>query len=135
MPASFGAGIFATGFRVNENCKLDMCYNKWIMTDSWKLEAFKWLPLGSWTVDTIIGPYNDRKTSGYCKICDNYIVVPELGQHVKQHLKEYEKLEKKRKRLAVQRRKEALKLARESRKNKKERDNREKQYLEGEIDE
>jgi hypothetical protein len=105
------------------------------MTDSWKLEAFKWLPIGSWTVDSIIGPYNDRKTKGYCKICDEYIAVNELEQHVKQHLKEYEKLEKKRKRLSAQKRKDALKMAREARKNKKDRDNRERQIREGEFDE
>lgn len=104
------------------------------MTDSWKLEAFKWLPLGSWTVDNIIGPYNDRKTSGYCKICDKYIVVPELEQHVKQHLKEYEKLNRKRKMISAQKKKDALKAAREARKNKKDRDNQERKYQEGTIE-
>lgn len=105
------------------------------MTDSWKLESFSWLPAGSWTVDSIIGPYNDNRTAGYCKVCDKYIPFSDLEQHVKKHLKEYERLVKKKRRIAAEKRKEAIKHAREARKNKKERDNREKEYLEGELDE
>lgn len=103
------------------------------MTDSWKLETFDWLSIDQWSVDKLTGPILGNKSC--CKICDRYIDRADLEQHVKRHLKEYEKLKKKKKREAELRRKESLRLAREVRKNKKDREKQEKEYLEGELDE
>lgn len=104
------------------------------MTDSWRLESFDWLPLRSWNVENLIGPYKDDGFEGYCKICDTYIYYTDLESHVKKHLKEYEKLSKRKKRQTDQKKKEALRRAREARKNKKERDMRERKYQEGSIE-
>lgn len=111
-----------------------MCYNSEMRkNEDWRLESFDWLPIGEWTVDKLIGPYLENR--GMCKICDSYIDSKELESHVKTHLKEHEKLVKRRKRLSAQKRKETLRRAREVRKNKKERDNQERKYQEGELDE
>lgn len=106
------------------------------MTDSWELEAFDWLSKEQWSVDKLIGPYLNGK--GCCKVCDIYIAKSDLEQHVKAHLKEYEKLNKKKKRASDLKRKESLRLAREKRKNKKDREKQERDYRdykEGEVDE
>ena len=107
--------------------------------EDWRLESFDWLPIGEWSVDKLIGPYLEngygQAIKGMCKICDKYIDSKELESHVKKHLKEHEKLAKKKKRAASEKRKETLRLAREARKNKKERDNRERLFREGELDE
>jgi hypothetical protein len=101
--------------------------------EDWRLESFEWLPIGEWTVDKLTGPHLENQSM--CKICDFYIPTRDAESHIKAHLKEYEKLIKKRKRISAQRKRESLRIARETRKNKKDRDNREKLFQEGELDE
>lgn len=109
-----------------------MCYNK-PMTDSWRLESFEWLSIEQWSVDKLTGPILGNKSM--CKICDRYIDLQGLDSHVKKHLKEYEKLKKKKRRASEEKRKESLRLAREVRKSRKDREKQEKNYLEGDTDE
>ncbi len=107
--------------------------------EDWRLESFDWLPIGEWSVEKLIGPYLQNQygttTQGCCKICDSYIDAKELESHVKMHLKEHEKMVKRKKREADKRRKETLRLAREERQRNKDRDKRERQYQDGELDE
>ncbi len=97
------------------------------------LESFDWLPIGSWSVENLTGPTLGSKSM--CKVCDKYIATSDAESHIKKHLKEYERLKKKKKLEASERRKETLRKAREDRKNKKDRDDRERAYREGELDE
>ncbi len=103
------------------------------------LESFEWLPIGEWTIEKLIGPYLKNgfgaTIKGCCKVCDTYIDVKDLEKHVKKHLKEYERLKKRKKLEASERRKETLRLARETRQRNKDRDKQERQFREGELDE
>ena len=59
-----------------------------------ELKAFDWLPLEQWSVDTIFNYYgvNAKKL---CKICDKWVSVGDLSEHVKKHKKARIDLKKK----------------------------------------
>lgn len=80
-----------------------------------KLEPFLWIPINQWNSDNLIGPYLNN--SGYCKICDKYIKSELISSHVSKHVREREKVERLKKKNAIERRKESLKRAREMKAN------------------
>ncbi len=47
-------------------------------------DAFNWLPLARWNIDTLLGPSLGQKIM--CKICDEYISIGDSETHVNRHV-------------------------------------------------
>lgn len=56
-------------------------------TPEWKLKCFHWLPVDRWTVETIIG-YGEVDRKRNCKVCDAWVPVSELEEHIEFHVRE-----------------------------------------------
>jgi hypothetical protein len=76
------------------------------------LESFLWLK--NWRPDTLFGPKLGADIM--CKICDKYISLTIVEDHIDYHKKERESLIKRKKKAAAKLRAENLRKAREEKK-------------------
>lgn len=86
-----------------------------VKVPEWKLEAFEWLSLDRWTPDHLLTDYS---VSGkrYCKVCDEWVSREEEKRHVKQHVKQWLDVKKKRSEEAKRKREEGKRIAAAERK-------------------
>jgi CMP-N-acetylneuraminic acid synthetase len=80
-------------------------------------DAFNWLPLERWNVETILGPHLEQKVC--CKICDEYILFKDASKHVASHVTQRKKQIADDRKRAKAARIEAMRLAREAKKEEK----------------
>ena len=80
-------------------------------------DAFRWLPLEQWTVDKLMGPFLGNLIC--CKICDDYISRVDAKEHVKKHVATRKRQLESDKQKAKAARMEAMRLARELKKEEK----------------
>jgi len=79
------------------------------------LDSFSWLPLERWTINNLCGPYLNENIM--CKICDKYILINKIEDHLKTHIKQKKAILNKRRLEGIERAKEARRLAREAKKS------------------
>ncbi len=75
-------------------------------------DAFKWLPIERWGVDTIMGPSLNEMI--FCKICDKYMNREIASSHASKHVATRKRQITEDKKKAKAARIEAMRLAKEA---------------------